>query len=176
MNLVLSAPSWLVGILFLTLAAAALEDAWRLRINNLTCLAVFLLALLAAALHGYSPGVWQNLLIFGTLLLLGTVAFSTGLLGGGDVKLLSSLGLWLDVRGVIWLLAAVFIAGGVLALLLIAGRRLSNGIGGGRGSGGRNVPYAIAIAAGGIISFTAARVEQSRQAQPMLPVNMLPSR
>lgn len=174
MNLVLSAPGWLIGGLFVIIAAAAVEDAWRLRISNLTCLAALLLALVAAALHGISPSLWQNLLIFLVLLLLGTFAFSAGALGGGDVKLLAALGLWLDMRGAIWFLAAVFIAGGVLALLLIAGRLILKGPVG-RSRGKQRVPYGIAIAAGAVISFTATRVEQSHQPPPLLPVNIVPS-
>lgn len=156
------------------IAAAAAEDGLRLRISNWTCLAVLLLALVAAALQGFPFSLWQNLLIFLVLLLLGTFAFSAGALGGGDIKLLASLGLWLDIRGVIWFLAAVFIAGGVLALLLIAGRLILEGPGG-RYRGKRRVPYGIAIAAGAIISFTAAGVEQSHQPRPLPPVNIVPS-
>lgn len=172
MNLLLSSPSWVVGVLFIVIAAAAVEDALRLRISNWTCLAVFLLALIAAGLHGLSPSLWQNLLTFLVLLLLGTFAFSAGALGGGDVKLLASLGLWLDIRSAIWFLAAVLIAGGVLALLLIAGRLIFEGPVG-RSRRKQRIPYGIAIAAGAIISFTAASLERSHRPSPLLPVNIV---
>lgn len=52
MNLIVDAPLWLSVILVLALVAAAIEDALRLRISNLTCAVVFVSAVVAAALHG----------------------------------------------------------------------------------------------------------------------------
>ena len=173
MNVVLGAPGWLIAILFLVLAAAAVEDAWRLRISNFTCLAVLILAVVAAALHGFSLGMWQNIAVLAALLALGTLAFSAGALGGGDVKLLAALGLWTDIRGAIWLIATVFIAGGLLALLFIAGRKILQRPGN-RDRRKNRIPYGIAIAAGALISFTAGRVEQGRLHQPHLPPTIVP--
>ncbi len=174
MNLALSAPTWVMAILFVIIAAAAVEDGWRLRISNWTCSAVVLLAVIAAALHGFSPSLWQNLLVFVAVLLLGTVAFSAGVLGGGDVKLLAALGLWLDIRGAVWFLAAVFLAGGLLALVLIAGRMILKRPRG-KDRGKHRIPYGIAIAAGAVISFTSARVEHRHQPPPWMPVKVVPS-
>jgi prepilin peptidase CpaA len=168
MNLLVTAPAWLIFILLLALAAAAVEDAWRLRISNLTCLAVFLLAGLAAALHGPSAGLWQNLAVFAALLVLGTLAFSAGALGGGDVKLLAALGLWVDLRGALWLLAAVFFAGGLLALLFIVARRALR-LNSKRERRERRIPYGIAIVAG-MLAFTAAQRAGSQPETARLPM------
>lgn len=157
----LTAPVWLAALLFVALAAAALQDAWQLRISNLTCLAVVILGFVAALVHGLSGGMWQNLAVFAALLVLGTVAFSTNALGGGDVKLLAAVGLWVDFRGALWLTSAVFVAGGVLALLFIVGRRLI-----GRNDKAdrrkRRIPYGIAIVAGTLAFAIMGRAESHR--------------
>ena len=114
-------------------------------------------------------------MVFVAVLLLGTVAFSAGVLGGGDVKLLAALGLWLDIRGAVWFLAAVFLAGGLLALLLIAGRLILRRPRS-KDRGKRRFPYGIAIAAGAVISFTSARIEHRHQPPPWMPANVVRSR
>ena len=50
MNLIVGSPVWLTILLALALAAAAIEDAVRLRISNLTCATVLIGAILAMAL------------------------------------------------------------------------------------------------------------------------------
>lgn len=146
MNLIVGLPAWLTILLALALAAAAIEDAVRLRISNITCALVLILAILAMAVHGFSWSLWQNVTVFAAIFLLGAVAFSTGLVGGGDVKLLAAVGLWVDLRTALGLLAAISICGGVLALAylgfsLLGGRAKSSGK-------GRRVPYGLAIVGG----------------------------
>lgn len=152
MNLVLSSPTWLIVILVLALLAAAIQDAIRFKISNLTCGLVLITAIVAMVLHGLSLSLWQNLTVCIAILALGTAAFAGGWLGGGDVKLLAMLGLWFDLRSAVALVAAVFLAGGVVAFFYIAARwaklrKESPNKGGGR------VPYGIAIAAGAICLF-----------------------
>lgn len=147
MSLVQIAPLWLLLILALILAAAAIQDAAMMRIANLLSLAVLLLGLAAMALHGFAWPMWQNGALFVGLMLLGTAAFATGNLGGGDVKLLAALGLWFDFRDAVLLVIAVTIAGGLLALVMIIGRRLIARIRKRRAKRGM-IPYGIAIAAG----------------------------
>ena len=157
--------------MFAALAGAAIEDGWRLRISNLTCLAVLVLALAAAAIHGFSAEMWENLLVCCALLALGTFAFSTGALGGGDVKLLASLGLWVDLRGALGLLASVFLTGGIVALLFILGRALfRSNVKAHRRE--RRIPYGIAIVAGTLIFAVTARNAQTRPL-PGLPASLV---
>src|SRR5206468_11763028 len=115
-------PLWLSAILIIALAAAAIEDALRLRISNLTCAVVFVGAILAAALHGFSPSLWQNAMICIAILALGMPAFAAGWFGGGDVKLLAAVGLWLNLSAAVALIATVVIAGGIIAAIYIAAR------------------------------------------------------
>jgi len=154
MNLIIGAPSWLVGFLVLALGAAAVEDALRFWISNLTCAAVLIAALVAATIHGFSPSLWQNAAVFGAILAVGTLAFAAGWLGGGDVKLLASVGLWLDLRAALGLIAAVFIAGGLVGLVYIVAHRAAHAA---RPSTSRHakVPYGVAVVAGAILIFGA---------------------
>jgi prepilin peptidase CpaA len=150
MNLVLGAPIWLLGLLLVALLAAVIEDAIRLRISNPTCVAVFALAIVAMVVHGFELALWQNAVVFVVILALGTLAFGAGWLGGGDVKLLAALGLWVDFRGAMLLLAGTFIAGGVIAIIYLAARMVVPRRDKARE---RRIPYGLAIATGALIVF-----------------------
>ena len=150
MNLVALAPLWLVSALFIALASAALEDGWRLRISNWSPLAILALVIVACALAGPRITLWQNFALFVALLVVGTFLFSANLLGGGDVKLLASSGLWFNLSGGWRMLVMVAIAGGLLAILILALRTLVPDraycwLPLRRKSG---IPYGVAIAAG----------------------------
>jgi len=152
MNLIVTAPIWLVGLLLLALLAAAIEDAIRLRISNPTCLAVFITAIVAMGMHGFPLALWQNLVVFLAILVLGTGAFSMGWLGGGDVKLLAALGLWVNFRGALLLISGTFVAGGIVALFYLAARLVSRSKITAEGKG-RRIPYGLAITAGALLTF-----------------------
>ena len=157
MNLAVEAPQWAALLLIALLLAAAAEDAVRLRISNITVLLAIVAAVIAAIVVGPTLALWQNLAVFAALLAVGTPMFAAGKLGGGDVKLLAALGLWFNLKGALWMLLDVVLAGGVLAILIIALRSLgwSEKIrrrvvllqpGGG-------IPYGVAIAAGALIAM-----------------------
>ena len=144
MNLITFAPQWLALLTAAALLAAAAEDALRLRISNITVLVVLLGAIAAMSFDGFHGPIWQNGIVFAAILAIGTIAFARNLLGGGDVKLLAATGLWVGFAAVLWLLASVFIAGGLVALLYIVLRKA-------RGKSRREanrIPYGVAIAAG----------------------------
>jgi prepilin peptidase CpaA len=73
-------------------------------------------------------------------------------MGGGDVKLLACLGLWVNISAGVWLLATSLLAGGVLALIYI-GVRVARGAPFGRNYQSKGIPYGIAIAAGASLIF-----------------------
>lgn len=154
MNLVAAAPIWLMVFLLAALAAAAVEDSARLRISNLTCLAVLLSALVAMALDGFPLALWQNALVFIAILAVGTPIFAAGHMGGGDIKLLACIGLWMTISAAVWLLAATLIAGGLLAIVFIAVRvllgRQREEL---RTARSRRIPYGLAIVAGACLVF-----------------------
>ena len=171
MNLLVTAPSWLAVLLVLCLAAAAIEDARRLRISNLTSLAVLAGALAAMAIVGPSLDLWQNFAAFAAILVLGTVAFGAGLMGGGDVKLFAALALWVDLRGAFWLISAIFVAGGLIALVYIAVRAIR---GSGRGKRKQNrIPYGLAIAGGAAVLLLLVRPELHEPERPPPPFKIV---
>ena len=119
MNLLATAPHWLAALLFLFLTLAALEDLWRLEINDWVCGAVAAAAFLAVATNGPAGEIWQNLLLFALVLGLGTLLFVRGWMGGGDVKLLAACSLWFDLGHGWKMLVAVAIAGGLETLIVM---------------------------------------------------------
>jgi prepilin peptidase CpaA len=156
-NLAVEAPQWLALLFTGLLLAAAVEDAVRLRISNITVLLVIVAAVIAVVVVGPTLALWQNLAVFAALLAVGTLMFAAGKLGGGDVKLLAAVGLWFDVIGALWMLFDVVLAGGVLAILIIALRslgwseRIRRRVVLLRPGGG--IPYGVAIAAGALIAM-----------------------
>lgn len=161
MKLAAEAPLWLALIFALLLVAGAAEDSARLRISNLTCLLILAGAIAAVAVVGPDRAVWENLAVFGILLALGIPLFAAGKFGGGDVKLLAATGSWFDLEGGLLMLITVLLAGGVLAVLIIALRTF----GWSEAAQGRvqllqvgaGVPYGVAIAVGTLLTTVMLR-------------------
>lgn len=152
MTLLASAPGWLAAILFLLLMLAAIEDLWRLQIEDWLSAGVALGAFLAVAVDGPAIGLWQNLLLLALVLGVGTLLFARGWMGGGDVKLLAACVLWFDFSQGWKMLVAVAIAGGLESLLIMLLRlppwseRVRRQIAWLRKD--EPLPYGVAIAAG----------------------------
>jgi prepilin peptidase CpaA len=152
MNLFVGTPEWLIAILCALVVAAGVQDFLRLRISNVFPLAVLIAALVAMTLRGWSIDAWENFAVFGILVALGTLLFAGGHMGGGDVKLFATVGLWTDFGHALILLPAVLLTGGVLALILLSRRLLplpANAAG--RPRTNKKVPYGVAIAIGTLI-------------------------
>lgn len=159
MNLIGGSPAWLIAILIVALLAAAIEDVVRLRISNLSCAAVLISAILSMGLQGFPMTLWENVLVCCGILAIGTFAFSAGWLGGGDVKLLAAVGLWLDLRAAVGLIGTVFVAGGLVAAAYIMARRLRFDRDIKIRSG--KVPYGVAIVVGALFVFGTQLSERS---------------
>ena len=161
MNLAAQAPLWLALVFAILLIVAAAQDAMRLRISNVTVLLVIAAAVAAAVIAGLQRDLWQNLVVFFVLLVAGTPLFAAGKLGGGDVKLLAAVGLWFSIKSAAWMLIAVLLAGGVLALVVLALRAFNWSEAARdravilRPKGG--IPYGVAIAAGVLIAMALQR-------------------
>lgn len=161
MNLIAQAAAPLIWILAALLIAAAIEDSVRLRISNLLSLAILVLAVVAALVAGAKLDAWQNLAVFAGLLALGTLLFATGKFGGGDVKLLAVTGLWVDFVGALQLLSAIFIAGGLLALVVLGSRMVASPALRQRVAvlaPGAGIPYGVAISIGSLFTIAFERV------------------
>lgn len=161
MNLVELAPIWLIAILGTSLIAAAVEDVARLRVSNISVLVIIATAGVAAALSGWSLALWQNLLVFALLLAGGTMLFASQKVGGGDVKLFAAVGLWTDLERSLMLVAAVFMAGGLIALLVLLPRLVGRRSSGSARDRSKMIPYAVAIATGALFVIASQRYPQA---------------
>ena len=135
----------LIVLLAAGLAAACAFD-WRSRtIPNWLNASIALLALPFWWASGLAlwPGVAAELAIAAALLGVFTFAFQFGLMGGGDVKMLAALALWLPPGAVLQLLVVMSLAGGVLTVAMLIPHRIA------RKAGQLEIPYGIAIAFAG---------------------------
>ena len=132
------------------LMVAAIGDVRRYIISNRLCLVIAVLAPPYWLLLSYASG--EPLLpLAGTQLALSAVVFAVlaGLfalkvMGGGDVKLMAALALWLPLGSFGQAIYWTALAGAVVATVVIIRTRLNP-------QAPRKVPYGVAIATGGII-------------------------
>jgi len=173
LNLVTAAPLWLLIVLGCAMIAAAIQDAARFRISNLTVLAVLLGAIVAALIKGPTWELWQNLAVFAVVFALGTVAFSANWLGGGDVKLFAAAALWFNLSSALTFIVLVLLSGGVVAIGYLLARPFRREPAGGRMA--RRIPYGIAIAVGALAMIllnpgTFGRNERPSPASTYIPL------
>ena len=86
------------------------------------------------------PGIAVQLALAGVALVVFMGAFAVGAMGGGDVKLIAALGLWLVplefVRMIVWM----SIGGGLLTAAMLVWHRTR------KNEGQLEIPYGVAIA------------------------------
>ncbi len=145
--------------------AAAATDVRTRKIPNVIPAAVALVALGFAVPHG-TLAVFIVLALIVATMIVGTLAFAQGWLGGGDVKLLAAVNGCLGFADAVPFLLYTAICGGLLGLCFAAGRRsvpsLLRSVGGilrpfVQGGAAAiaperpiKMPYALAIACGAI--------------------------
>ena len=137
----------LLVILALILVVAAVVDVRTYIISNRLNLAVALLA----PLYWWSEALplWPTIAIHvavaaGVFALL-AIAFTIGMMGGGDVKLAAALALWFSPASTLRFLVFMSIAGGLVTFVVIAVHRLRSR------EGKPEVPYGVAIAIGALV-------------------------
>ncbi len=154
------------GALLALLALACWTDLRSRRIPNWITVPGMLVGSVLNAVHGVA-GLTGALLGVATAFLVALPFFATGVLGGGDAKLLMAVGAFFGPVQFLWAALAIAVAGGVLALAEAARRRmlgpvlascgrlllawLTVGPRAASGFGPRQplaVPYGVAIAAG----------------------------
>ena len=138
---------FLLAALGLLLVSAGIQDARTREIANWKNAAIALLAPAAWWANGLG---WSDVAIqLGVALLVFAFfagAYALGQMGGGDVKLIGALALWLPVQPLIWMLVLMSLLGGALTLLLVAERWIRK-----RGNGALEIPYGVAIAMAALI-------------------------
>ncbi len=145
------------------MTAAAIEDLRRLVIPNRLILGLFILwPIHLGTVPGTTPATAAEAVGCATAVFsVGALLFSCGLIGGGDVKLLSAATLWAGAAASPPLLVLTGLIGGLLSLFFLTpwGARLittrqvaANGAGPAAGMVSRvPVPYGAAIAAAALI-------------------------
>lgn len=142
--------SWgLPAALVLLLVSAGIQDARTREIANWKNATIALLASLWWLAIGLSPWpdmAWQlglALLVFAAF----CVVFHFGQMGGGDVKMIGALALWLPPTPLLAMLMIMSIIGGILTLIMLIEHKFK------QNKGVLEVPYGVAIAIAGLISL-----------------------
>lgn len=140
-------------LLAAALLAAGIEDARTRNIADWKSIVIAALAPLwwwanhASLWPGAAIQIGIAALTFGIF----AAAFHIGAMGGGDVKLITALSLWLPPAVFVGMLVVMSLAGGVVTLAMLVERRIKRTA---DGSGGQvEVPYGVAIAAAGLLAL-----------------------
>ena len=139
---------WMLPVsLALLLLSAGVQDARTREIGNAKNAAIALLAPLWWVAIGLDP--WPGMAIqLGVALAVFAIfagAFALGQMGGGDVKLITAVALWLPPFALLDMLLLMSLLGGALTLLFLIERRWR------RSEGPIEVPYGVAIALAGLL-------------------------
>lgn len=136
-----------------TLLAAGIEDARFRNIANRKTLLIALAAPLWWWTNGATlwPGAVIQVGIAVVTFALFAGAFHIGAMGGGDVKLITALSLWLPPGVFAGMLIVMSLAGGAVTLVMMIDHRIKRGADGRRGR--IEVPYGVAIAAAGLLAL-----------------------
>ena len=132
--------------LAIALVFAAVSDIRSRTISNKLNIAIAVAAPLFWWTSGLSlwPDVALQLGVAVGVFAVLCVMFALGVMGGGDVKLLTALALWIEPTAFMQLLVIMALAGGVLTIVMAAYHFLQNT------KDRLAIPYGVAIAFGGL--------------------------
>jgi len=153
-----------LGVFAALVIVAALKDLSSFTIPNWISIALALaFAPAALAAHVSLENVGISFAVAFCVLLLAVGMFALGWIGGGDAKLMAASALWVGLRGLAPFALYTGLAGGALALILVAlrsawlrplaaagpawAKRLA--------TPGEAAPYGVAIAIGALAAFAA---------------------
>ncbi|UYY59852.1 prepilin peptidase [Sphingomonas sp. S2-65] len=140
----------LIGALALLLVSAGIQDARTREIANWKNAAIACLAPAWWWVNGM--GVWPDMALqLGVALLVFAFffgAFCIGQMGGGDVKLIAALALWLPLQPLVWMLVVMSLLGGALTLIFVVERWIRR-----TREAPVEIPYGVAIAIAGLLTF-----------------------
>jgi prepilin peptidase CpaA len=113
--------TFLLIALGLLLVSAGIEDARKREIANWKNAAIALMAPLWWVANGLP--VWPDMAIqLGVALVILALfagAFAVGQMGGGDVKLIAALALWLPFQPLVWMVVLMALFGGALTAAMV---------------------------------------------------------
>lgn len=139
----------LLAVLGLLLVSAGIEDARRREIANAKNAAIALLAPLwwwSIALPLW-PGVALQVGVAAIVFGLFCGAFALGQMGGGDVKMIGAVALWLPFHPLVTMLVIMSLLGGVLTIVFLIERQIK------KNDRQVEIPYGVAIAIAALLSL-----------------------
>ena len=140
---------------------AAYNDVADFKIPNWIAIALAAAFPVAALMLGFGPReVMESLLLGCGCLVIGFAVFAWGKCGGGDAKLFAATAPWVGMAGFVEFLWNMVVAGGVMAVVLMAFRKApalpiyAQAPWVRRMHQRENImPYGVAIAIGGLLTF-----------------------
>jgi prepilin peptidase CpaA len=134
-----------VAILAAMLIVAATGDLRTRTIPNRLNAAIALGAIPFWIFSGLTfwPEIVTQIGVAMIVFLLFAIAFRFGAMGGGDVKMVAALALWLPAGAVLKLLVIMSLAGGALTMVMLLRHRIA------KSESELEIPYGVAIAFGG---------------------------
>lgn len=150
-----------ISIFPAALLIAALNDLYEFKIPNWVSV-LLIVSFFATGLFLRAPlaSIFEGAMLGAGALVIGFILFARGVIGGGDAKLFASTVLWVGLSGLAPFLLNMALSGACLAIFLIAFRkapalpiyaqmpwllRLHQTP--------KDIPYAVAICTGGLLSF-----------------------
>ena len=139
-------PTLLSAMLALLLLGGAATDLRSRIISNKLNLAIALLAPFWWWANGLSlyPDIPLQLAIAAGVFAVFTVFFALGMMGGGDVKMLGAIALWMPLQAMSTLIIVMALVGGVVTAATVIHHRMTRRI------GQPQIPYGVAIALAGL--------------------------
>jgi prepilin peptidase CpaA len=139
----------LLIVLALLLVSAGVQDARTREIANWKNAAIALLAPLYWWACGLAvwPDMAAQLGLAVVVFMVFVAAFQFGWMGGGDVKMIGALALWLPLAPLVWMLIVMSLVGGALTAVLLIEHRLR------RRTTTIEIPYGVAIAAAALFAL-----------------------
>lgn len=131
------------------LVSAGIEDARTREIANWKNAAIALLAPVWWYVNGLAiwPDMAVQLGVAVAVFALFALAFHLNMMGGGDVKMIAALALWLPLGALTSMLMVMAIAGGAITLVMMIEHRMR------KAEGAPEIPYGVAIAAAAILAL-----------------------
>jgi prepilin peptidase CpaA len=151
-----------LGLFAALVIGAAVRDLASFTIPNWISIALAVAFAPAALLVGVPlPDIGVDLAVGAGMLVVGAGMFALGWIGGGDAKLMASAALWVGLKGLAPFSIYTALAGGLLALALVALRSAWLRPLAAAGPGwtqrlatpGEAAPYGVAIAVGALAAF-----------------------
>jgi len=103
---------------------AAWTDATRMKISNSVSIILVIAFLLFAAIHLPLTPAITHIGVASAIFAVTFGCYALRLMGGGDVKLLSALAMWIGPGQILPYLTAVALLGGLLAVFVLIARRV----------------------------------------------------